>query len=48
MPEKVVADSGYGSEENYEFMETNKIEAFVKYPMFHKEGTVPILPFFPC
>jgi hypothetical protein len=37
MAEKVVADSGYGSEENYEFMEINKIEAFVKYPMFHKE-----------
>jgi len=37
MPAKSVADSGYGSEDNYEFMEDNDIEAFVKYPMFHKE-----------
>lgn len=33
----VVADAGYGSEENYEFMEQNDIEAFVKYNYFHKE-----------
>lgn len=32
-----VADSGYGSEENYRFMEENGIEAFVKYNFFHKE-----------
>ena len=37
MPQKQVADSGYGSEENYEFMETNEIESFVKYPLFHAE-----------
>lgn len=37
MPRKSVADSGYGSEENYEFMEDNEIEAFVKYNYFHKE-----------
>lgn len=37
MPDKSVADSGYGSEENYEFMEDNEIEAFVKYNYFHKE-----------
>jgi transposase len=37
MPAKQVADSGYGSEENYEFMQTNDIEAFVKYPLFHAE-----------
>ena len=34
---KVVADSGYGSEQNYEWMEDNGIEAFVKYNMFHAE-----------
>lgn len=34
---KVVADSGYGSEENYDFMELNEIEPFVKFPYFHKE-----------
>jgi transposase len=37
MPKKIVADSGYGSEENYEFMQNNDIEAFVKYPLFHAE-----------
>ena len=31
------ADSGYGSEENYSFMEINDIEAYVKYNLFHKE-----------
>jgi transposase len=36
-PDKSVADSGYGSEENYEFMEINDIEPFVKYNYFHKE-----------
>jgi transposase len=33
----VVADAGYGSEENYEFMENRDIEAFVKYNYFHME-----------
>lgn len=33
----VVADAGYGSEENYEYMESHNIEAFVKYNYFHKE-----------
>lgn len=33
----VVADAGYGSEENYEFMENQGVEAFVKYNFFHKE-----------
>ena len=33
----VVADTGYGSEQNYEFMENASIEAFVKYNYFHKE-----------
>jgi hypothetical protein len=35
------ADSGYGSEENYSFMETNGIEAYVKYNYFHKEQKRP-------
>ena len=34
---KAVADSGYGSEQNYAWMEENGIEAFVKYNMFHAE-----------
>jgi transposase len=33
----VVADAGYGSEENYEYMEGSEIEAYVKYNYFHKE-----------
>ena len=32
-----VADSGYGSGENYRFMKERGIEAFVKYNFFHKE-----------
>ena len=35
--QKVIADAGYGSEQNYEFMEDNQIEAYVKYNYFHKE-----------
>ncbi len=35
--EKVVADAGYGSEQNYAWLEDNRIEAFVKYNMFHAE-----------
>lgn len=36
-PQTVVADAGYGSEENYVFMENNEMEAFVKYNYFHAE-----------
>jgi transposase len=36
-PLREVADSGYGSEENYRFMEENGMEAFVKYNRFHIE-----------
>jgi transposase len=34
---QVVTDSGYGSEENYEMLESDGIEAFVKFSYFHKE-----------
>ncbi len=37
MASTVVADSGYGSEENYRFMEENGIQAYVKYNYFHME-----------
>lgn len=37
MASTAVADSGYGSEENYRFMEENSIEAYVKYNYFHME-----------
>lgn len=36
-PEVLVADSGYGSEQNYEKLEKEEIEAYVKYNYFHKE-----------
>jgi transposase len=34
---EVVADAGYGSEENYEYLETKNIAPYVKYNYFHKE-----------
>ena len=37
LPDVVVADAGYGSEENYAYLESRGVEAFVKYSMFHKE-----------
>ena len=37
MPKECCADSGYGSEENYSFMEASGIEAYVKYNYFHRE-----------
>lgn len=36
-PKVAVADSGYGSEQNYKYAEEQKIEAFIKYNYFHKE-----------
>ena len=37
MPGEACADSGYGSEENYSFMEGNGVEAYVKYNWFHNK-----------
>ena len=37
MPQELTADAGFGSEENFEFMENHLIEAFVKYNYFDKE-----------
>ena len=37
MAHTVVADSGYGSEENYLVMSENGMEAYVKYNYFHME-----------
>jgi transposase len=36
-PQAVVADAGYGSEQNYQYMETNHIEGYVKYNYFDKD-----------
>ncbi len=38
IPRSVIADAGYGSEENYRYLEKKGIEAFVKYNTFHKES----------
>ena len=37
LPSVAIADSGYGSEENYRFMDEAGIEAYVKYNRFHLE-----------
>lgn len=37
LPKAICADSGYGSHENYKFLEQHDIQAFVKFPYFHKE-----------
>ena len=34
---EAVADSGYGNEQNYEYLEKHSIDAYVKYTMFHQE-----------
>ena len=44
LPGTAVADAGYGSEENYRFMQENRIEAFVKYNFFHKEQRPRYVP----
>ena len=38
-PETICADAGYGSEENYQYLEDQQIDHFVKYNYFHKEQT---------
>jgi transposase len=37
LPEKLIADAGYGSEENYAYLDKEEIEAYVKYNTFHQE-----------
>jgi transposase len=37
VPERVIADAGYGSHENYEMLAEKKVEAYVKYGMFDKD-----------
>jgi transposase len=36
-PGVIVADAGYGSEENYTYLENNNIEAYIKYNTFDNE-----------
>ncbi len=37
IPESLTADAGYGSEENYDYLEEKGISAYVKYGYFDKE-----------
>ncbi len=39
LPHNIVADAGYGSEENYEYLEANGLGNYIKYNTFHKEAT---------
>jgi len=39
LPGNIIADAGYGSEKNYEYLEENQIRSFVKYNTFQKEAT---------
>lgn len=39
LPQNVIADAGYGSEENYQYLETEKIKGYVKYNIFDLEKT---------
>jgi len=38
LPEDLIADAGYGSEENYALLEKENITAYVKYPLFDRES----------
>ncbi len=37
MPKRASADAGYGSEENYDYLESIGMENYVKYPGFYQE-----------
>ena len=37
LPKVIIADAGYGSEENYEYMKNEELETYVKYNTYHKE-----------
>ena len=37
VPEKIIADAGYGSEENYLYLQENKLDSYIKYNTYHKE-----------
>jgi hypothetical protein len=36
-PKRLIADAGYGSEENFAYLENKRITAVVKYPLLRKE-----------
>lgn len=39
LPKQITGDAGYGSEENYVYLEEQQLENYLKYNTFHKEQT---------
>jgi len=39
LPQNIITDAGYGSEENYEILEAENITPYVKYNTFYKEAS---------
>jgi hypothetical protein len=37
LPKEIIADAGYGSEENYAYLERENVEATIKYTLWQKE-----------
>lgn len=40
LPKQLTADAGYGSQENYDFLEEKEIETYVKYTSFDQENGI--------
>lgn len=38
-PQNIIADSIFGTEQNYELLEQHEIENYMKFPVYHKEQT---------
>ena len=39
LPKAIIADSIFGTEQNYELLEGMKVESYLKFPSFHSEQT---------
>jgi len=39
IPQRIVGDAAYGSEENYHWINKNNVGNYLKYSSFHREGT---------
>jgi transposase len=44
-PKRVIADAGYGTEENYAYLEEKDVESYVKYPSWWREVRGKTKPF---
>lgn len=44
LPEAIIADAGYGSEENYEYLDNNDIDAYVKDQNFDRDQKRSLTP----